>query len=567
MTEPTYLRYEMRLRSPAIVSTLSGDPNSAATQPFVPGSAIRGAMAARLLESGSDGSSEEFRKFILSGAIRYLHAYPKIEGARALPVLTSWKSMKDELTQAYDLAAFSGKITGPNDKFGDFWPTESLVSVGAPFFAAVGSVPTLGTPRIRARLHQQRDRVKGRPRKDRQETAHGAIFAYEYLEADQVFRGVIQVFPEASVHIERITELLSQPILIGRSRRAGYGGDAEITFCKDTPKEHDGAWDILTADVDAGECFRMMLTSAYIGRHPETGQIDPTALEHDLRRLLDGAVTVERCRWGFETIGGFNQKWRLEVPQVQAVAAGGVLVLRAKQRILRKDLDEIEHAGLGERRVEGFGRVLFVEHSESHKAICLDRPKEKPASPQDPITLSSDEHEQLDFLEERIVLAAAKVELDQVATEIANVNRKTLTNSLLGRVRTLFRGVHDNDTAKAALSKLGTWCNDKDDNPHALKKTAREKLEGCKLKKGNLMRWLKTLSKSSDHGSPGSWEKLVEATEMVDTSKLTGLAKCHHLTNKSSAERVLQQHAAVLTVRLIDAVFAALARQNRGGPQ
>jgi len=52
---PIYLRYKLRLRSPAIVSTLSGDPNSAATQPFIPGGALRGVMATRLLASGVAG--------------------------------------------------------------------------------------------------------------------------------------------------------------------------------------------------------------------------------------------------------------------------------------------------------------------------------------------------------------------------------------------------------------------------------------------------------------------------------------------------------------------------------
>src|SRR5207248_423079 len=91
---PTYLHYTLTLRSPVIVSTLSGDPNSAATQPFIPGSAIRGAVAARLIAQGKNGDSAEFRDLVLSGAVRYLHAYPRIAGARGLPTPSSWRRQK-----------------------------------------------------------------------------------------------------------------------------------------------------------------------------------------------------------------------------------------------------------------------------------------------------------------------------------------------------------------------------------------------------------------------------------------------------------------------------------------
>src|SRR5690606_8494300 len=95
--------------------------------------------------------------------------------------------------------------------------------------SASGGARRPAAPPIGSRFHQQRDRIKGRPWKDRAEQPHGALFAYEYLEAEQVFRGVVQVMPRARADIERIKELLGAgPILVGRSRRAGYGGEADV---------------------------------------------------------------------------------------------------------------------------------------------------------------------------------------------------------------------------------------------------------------------------------------------------------------------------------------------------
>jgi CRISPR-associated protein Csx10 len=567
---PSYRHFKLRLRSPAIVSTLSGDPNHAATQPFIPGSAIRGAVAARLLSAGVDGDSDEFRNLVLSGAVRYLHAYPEIAGDRALPTPLSWKGEKDDPSSALDLAAFSGVITDEDDaeEFGDKWPDTTLVSVADPFAASSvsGGARSTEAPRISARVHQQRDRVKGRPWKDRAERSHGAIFAYEFLDAEQVFCGAIQVMRADAAFVERLEKLLAQPILVGRSRRAGYGGEAALTEFRDTAREYENVTDRVRGGVPAGMCFRALLTSAYVGRHPATGQIDPTALEHELRAELGADVTVERRRWDFDVVGGFSQKWRLELPQVLAVRAGSVLVLRANQAIPPEVLLRVEHEGIGERRTEGFGRVLFLEHSEDPATIRLHREARaaRQIGEQTDSTppLRDFEKEQLALVERRIILAAARAELDRIAAlDVAAQAHGIPTNSLLGRIRTVFRGVSDEATAQGALRTLATWCSDGGENPNVLRPGARKKLEKCRVPNGNLLQWLRGLA-GPERDQKQRWEALLEASGNQTT--LTGLAAKHHLTEAQAAQAILHVHAAELSVYLVDAVLAALARINRG---
>ncbi len=567
-TASTYLHYTLTLRSPAIASTLSGDPNSAATQPFIPGGAIRGAVAGRLLARGT-ADGEEFRQLVLSGAVRYLHAYPEVAGARGLPASLAWRSEKLEADRARDLAAFSGGIDEADDAedFAEVWPPEGLGPLGASFAATASSAgrrPVV-TPRVQARLHQQRDRVKGRPwvdTRDGRETRHGTIFAYEYLEADQVFRGAVQVTARAAVELARVKRLFSQPILIGRSRRAGYGGEAQLEFTADSHREYQSVSGSLRRDLGAGERCRLLLTSAYVGRHPATGQIDPAALMREVGERLGGGVEIERHRWGFEIVGSFNRKWRLEVPQVQAVAAGAVLVLKTSRSIPQALLREVEDQGLGERRVEGFGRLLFLEHSDDGEAFRLERRVERPTLRQraePPAETPESVTGQLELLERRIVLAAAKAELDRLAADLARRAVRVPTNSLLGRLRTLFRGVGDEATASAALADLGVWCGE--DETRALRPNARDKLKACRLGQGHLLAWLAALAR--DDGGRGRWQQLVAA--VAGASSLTGLAHKHHLTAPASAQAVLEHHAALLGVHLVDALLAALARRNRGG--
>ncbi len=571
MSAQPYLHYKLTLRSPAVVSTLSGDPNSASTQPFIPGGVIRGALAARLLASGVSGDSAEFRRLILSGEVRYLHAYPELAGDRALPTPTAWKSEKKDPRSAVDLAAFSGAIDADrdHDDFAATWPVDSLSAVARPFMAATLSAGSrsLTAPRVDSRVHQQRDRVKGRPWKDRNEQPHGTLFAYEYVEADQVFRGVIQFGPAAAADIGRIKGLLgSGRLLVGRSRRAGYGGEAEIEFTGQASREYENVSGSVSSDIPAGALFRAMLTSAYVGRHPVTGQVDPVALEQELLRRLGGAAKIERRRWAFETVGAFNQKWRLAVPQAQAVAAGAVFVLKAIGGIPAATLRKVEDDGLGERRAEGFGRVLFMEHSEGGGPYRL-RPVEDEASRERQGTsgsgaVSQKARGQIELLEWRIVLGAARAELDRVAAIdlAARAEGKRPASSLLGRLRTLFRGAIEEQAAQAALANLRTWCSD-DDNPNVLKRNAREKLDRCRIAGIDLRQWLRRLAASA-HGEAG-WEALVQASDNQAT--LTGLAAKSHLTTLEAAQAVLHSHSALLRVHLIDSVLGAMARLNRRG--
>src|SRR5690606_38786835 len=131
--------------------------------------------------------------------------------------------------------------------------------------SASGGARRPAAPPIGSRLHQQRDRIKGRPWKDRAEQPHGALFAYEYLEAEQAFRGVIQIMRAAAINIERVTGLLGAgPILVGRSRRAGYGGEAAVELAGQAQREYENVSDMISRDIDAGTSFRALLVSSYV---------------------------------------------------------------------------------------------------------------------------------------------------------------------------------------------------------------------------------------------------------------------------------------------------------------
>ncbi|MDA0661163.1 MAG: hypothetical protein O3C60_20370, partial [Planctomycetota bacterium] len=503
-----YLRYTLTLQAPAIVTTLSGDPSSSTTQPFIPGGALRGVLAGELLNKGVSADSNDFRRLILEGDVRFLHAYPTSGSVRSLPAPIPWRKVKGLAgTLAHDLTAYTGRVD-PETEFDasddgelsvdpvETWPTVSLMRVEFPFLEFSGSTTRGLKARTDTRSHQQRDRVKGRswktPHDDGSEEAHGALFAYEYLEPGQTFHGLIQVIAdsetEAEAIIVKITEILNRrQIAVGRSRRAGYGGAATISI--DSTEPHEALWgDVQQNDVPSDSLFRAYLLSACIVRDPFTGQLDPCALPGLLVKRFGGeaVVSVERTLWDFETIGGFNRKWQIEVPQALAVKAGSVLIVKAKQTIPAAAFRQIEHDGFGERRIEGFGRLVFLKRTESLKlSIATADPLCHPM--QQPTTEPS---ELIRFLQRRLLTVAFSRSLDrQVRAIVGDLrNIRIPTGSLLGRLRIPLR----NGDPAAGLQALQQWLDGRDSNSRtALKEEAQKKLRECLLANGMPLRdWL-----------------------------------------------------------------------------
>ena len=560
-----YLRYTLTLEAPAIVSTLCGDPNSSITQRFIPGGNLRGVLAGELINKGASGESDDFQRLIVEGDVRFLHAYPGNGSVRSLPTPIPWRKVKGKAgTVAHDLTAYTGQIdaqtkfqAGDNGELSidpvETWPTETLTGVEFPFLEFSGSTTREVNVRKDAKSHQQRDRVKGRSWKDKNENPHGALFALEYLEPGQSFHGLIQVMSDSNDETEtiigKIKEILNQrQVAVGRSRRAGYGGAATVSF--GSTEDQEVLWgDVQQNDVPAESQFRAYLVSACIVRDPSTGQLDPCALPGLLVKRFGGeaVVDVERKRtfWDFETVGGFNRKWRLEVPQALAVKAGSILALKAKQAISAAALRQIEHDGFGERRIEGFGRLVFLKHGKSLQlsitpAEALHRQISEPTT-EPPAFVR--------FLQQRLLSAAFSRSLDREVKAIVGDLRTSRipTGSLLGRLRIPLR----NGDPVAGLQTLRQWLDNQDSNRRTiLKEDAQKKLRECRLAtKMTLRDWL-----------------IQTATAEAGTEAAMSAA-VHRRYQLGADDRLAQSAAEVrgaeYSVRLIDAVLATLARQAR----
>jgi CRISPR-associated protein Csx10 len=544
-----YFPCTIELQAPALFTAFGDELNSSRTLSFIPGSALRGWVAQCIGDPERQPEHAQlFHRLILDGSVRYLNAYPLAGGRRTLPTPVSFRVDKNALLDSsgaikvWDLAAFSGEADVANGETA--WPLTDLQPLPEGFVSLGGAQPLRIEPRRASRIHQQRDRSRGRAWKDDQGVAHGSLFVYESLEPDQKFQGLLllRAGTEQECHVlaEQIKACFRPPGLLGRSQRAGYGGNVHIQWHSATTREIEGQ-DVIAADLDPGAAFRLLTTSSYIGRDAQNGQIDPRTLLEEVENAFSGRVAILRKRWTFETVGGFNRKWRLEIPQALAVAPGSTLVLKALRPIPLSDICAIEHDGLGERKTEGFGRILFLEEpTEEPVVLRRDRLIAEEVSLLGPIP------DVVTFAEHRFIKQELSRAIAVESARLARSARNVPTASLLGRLRAPLRAAPE-----LALNILSQWLSP--EGPATLRRPALDQLERCRLDGGrSLASWLRELANEQrgDH--------LVS-----QILRFPMIAQRYHVATEATAGDALNSYCIWAKARIIDGLLAALARTGR----
>jgi CRISPR-associated protein Csx10 len=429
------LTYHIELLEPTLVTALGGDPNSAVTFDYLPGSVLRGAIIGKYIQAKTSATASfdpavpHIRRLFFNGTTRYLNGYPLLPSdiakgyRRTLPTPLSWQHEKGNDTKLVDFA-----VEIPDDE--DIqWQGESK-----PFCLCMeaGTV-SLMQPRHHIAIHTARTRRFGRamPAGDDallNDETPGAIYRYEALAAGQTFAAAILCDHDedaATLHA-----LLTGYATLGGARSSGYGrvrlkevdertswsevGDGHL------PEVHEGAMTIT------------FLSDALL--RAEHGQfvVDPEAVTQALSAQLGGIVLhMQRQKIflrGCE-IGGFNRTWGLPLPQALAIHMGSVLVYDPPACDPRH-LQALELQGIGERRAEGFGRVAI--NWQQHD-ICELYSAEKP--PPAPVSVGEKSSREL---AERMTQRLLRQQLDAHLTASANAFGAQITRlskSQLARLR------------------------------------------------------------------------------------------------------------------------------------
>lgn len=353
------ITFVLETKQPVLATSFQGDPNSDVSYSYLPGSMIRGALIARYLQrqklQNTDILTDEtVRRLFFDGSTRYLNGYLYSHNRqRTLPLPKSWVKDKNaelkesDLMPVDDLSVDETEFDSPKPVGEYFWVKDS------------GSV-ILYTVNRRINIHNLRDRRKGRSAPDKLdpttkkviETRDGEIFRYEALDAGQSFQAVILC---ADIDVDVLQTLLNPPdIWIGGSQSAGYGHH-KISNISIIEKWNETNVPVEKRQENARSLSITLLSDLIV--RDESGHYLPIAPTHLLSECLGVSLALQSSYVSFTTIGGFNRKWGLPLPQIPAIEAGSVFVYDYVDDLTTEQILTLEWEGIGERRVEGFGRI------------------------------------------------------------------------------------------------------------------------------------------------------------------------------------------------------------------
>lgn len=359
------LTFNIKLLEPLLATGLEGDPNAGVSMKYIAGSVLRGAIIGLYLRKNKKRElqlDDAERNLFFDGAVHYLNSYPLIktsdEESRSFPMPSAWQRKKGDDSKDFEnfckTKREQGEIYKPlSDDFFAFDSSNEIVSF---------------SPKFRLAIHTQRDAEKGRATEE-----IGAVYRYESIAEGAKFSGAILGDDESLEKFKCFIEKYKK-VTLGGSRSAGYG-KAEF-YNVEINDNWQEFWQ--TEDVEQNAEISLYLLSNVLIRD-EKGSFKSEISPADFG--LKGEKIKERTFVQTELVGGFNQKWGLPLPQTLSIKAGSVFTFNVSEAVSAKDLQKIAETGIGEKTVEGFGRVAFdLATTDALSEISFDSEKSKDVS-------------------------------------------------------------------------------------------------------------------------------------------------------------------------------------------
>ena len=300
---------------------------------------------------------------------------------------------------------------------------------------------------------------------------------------------------------------------LGGSRSAGYGlVRIEVTQIASDWHEYEP-----DGEPDNGVIVLTLLSDAIL--RDQYGQ-----LTTDLGAVLEWQHLRAYTRT--RVLGGFNRKWGLPLPQAPALQAGSVFVYRADQ-VNRQTLQRLEGEGIGERRVEGFGRIAINWHTRA----ALQRRSIPLRPPLRAISLSGEIQPLAQRMAERRLRAILDQKLLEALSQLKITNQPH--NAQLSRLRLAVRRAWREKKPELVTEHLKNL------------KAAEEQFERARIGNEQLYSWLED-GVQQDR----LWRTYLQPPQLPSMAGVTA-----QTTDALKLE---------YTMRLLDALLKKTLRQERG---
>lgn len=380
---PTKMRFNLILltKEPLLISNRSESGNRFQTNDYIPGYTMLGAFAWKVANRCGLTNKDIYDKFInlfRKGGIKVSPLYPccKIDDD-IYPTIPSPQDFlicklhpKFEEDNEHDIKAFATDKNEPKncDKCSKMGLETSLVPLNkfVPLYSRRERVDVAK----REEMHITIDPETGR-------TRTGDLFSYAAIESEQYFIGTIDIenwvdFVVLS-GIDDSQENILFELRVGKASSRGYGltqiwfneKDTEITFLgKPIEERVKNITEPLTMT---------LITDAILMDKWE--RFYSTLNSEMLDQILGVDVEVINTYVKTQNIDGFNTYLGLPKWREHAISAGSSIGFKIKNSVRNNELLErlgkLEEEGIGLRKNEGFGKVVF-NHTIYEKNVDVD---------------------------------------------------------------------------------------------------------------------------------------------------------------------------------------------------
>lgn len=361
------LKLILRNLGPILATSRVGTPQ--ASDPYIPGATILGAVAAKFIRdqktsntSYSPDQDPKFTALFIDGSVSWGNAYPTREGKVRQPVPLAWKREKHG-DRTYNLASEDDLQTVRDTDV-------ALKGFGNAYIASQGNGYSTVEANTQIEYHHRRplDRKLGSPTKD-----DGEFFQFETLAAGQEF--VAEINGDSTYLQSALRYLQNGIIHLGKSRTAQYGAcEVKVqSTAAGTPK----------LIIQSGDEFQLILLSDAIIRNAGGRSLaSVTALQSSFIELVESKPSLsaklelltDKSFFGTTRSGGYMGVWNLPLPQEACFQAGSVFtfVNRGDADINLSGLDQCALGAYGER---GFGRFMLTQEIVSEPNLTPWQPE------------------------------------------------------------------------------------------------------------------------------------------------------------------------------------------------
>lgn len=260
--------------------------------------------------------------------------------------------------------------------------------------------------------------------KQRPDESVGGVFTYQAIAPGQRFACEVMLRMDPS-RIQHIAELFhGREHSIGTSRKDDYGVIRFVSVSEPEPVVSDMARSWHLGDTITVWCVSdVLLEDDLFSVRPDAEKmrstiaavlgVEPTAL----------AVDPAQVRMRVRRHDGWHGRWRAPQPTQVAVQSGSVIVLEVIQPITSDRVAEATAIGIGERRAEGFGRILIdppLLEPGTYETGLSSESISPPSAPSAPLVeLSDNERHLLTLVEDDIWRSRIESAIDSHREQLA----------------------------------------------------------------------------------------------------------------------------------------------------